>query len=45
VEFELIPPELDLAANSIPAQLLAKDLGLPAPGPAMNAFDTDAREG
>jgi aminoglycoside phosphotransferase (APT) family kinase protein len=45
VEFELIPPELDLAANSIPAQLLAKDLGLPAPGPAMNAFDTDAGEG
>jgi aminoglycoside phosphotransferase (APT) family kinase protein len=40
VEFELIPPELDLAANSVPAQLLAKDLGLPAPGPATSLFET-----
>jgi aminoglycoside phosphotransferase (APT) family kinase protein len=33
VEFELMPPDTDLATNNIPTRLLAAKLGLPAPGP------------
>jgi hypothetical protein len=32
IEFEVLPPDTDLETNNIPTQLLARRLGLPAPG-------------
>ncbi len=40
VEFELIPPDSTMAVSSIPAQMLAKDLGLPPPPPLDIGFAT-----
>jgi len=35
IEYELMPPDSDMETNNIVTQLLAKMLGLPAPGPAI----------